>query len=175
MQVRRLKAEGTEVDFCLIGAKATAFFKRFGGSVLATATHLGDQPRVEDLIGTVKIMLDESREIAASPNLIVVAHGRFAGGGMMLAPNAVMDDGLLDVVVADRVSRLEIIRELPRIGRGGHLKNPLVGEYRARSISVAAEGSLGLEIDGESAGKTPARLCILPASVRFLVKASQDR
>jgi YegS/Rv2252/BmrU family lipid kinase len=123
----------------------------------------------------VKITLDDNREIAASTNLIVVANGRFAGGGMMLAPNAVMDDGLLDVIVADRVSRLEIIRELPRIGRGGHLKNPLVGEYRARSISVNAEGSLGLEIDGESAGKAPARLCVLPASVRLLVKASQDR
>jgi F-type H+-transporting ATPase subunit gamma len=61
-EVRRLKAEGAEVDFCLLGAKATAFFKRMGGNVLATATHLGDKPRVEDLIGTVKIMLDAYRE-----------------------------------------------------------------------------------------------------------------
>ena len=50
-----------------------------------------------------------------------------------------------------------------------------VGEYRARSISVDAEGSLGLENDGDSAGTTPARLCVLPGSVRFLVKASQGR
>ncbi|HWP42656.1 MAG TPA: diacylglycerol kinase family lipid kinase, partial [Blastocatellia bacterium] len=101
-------------------------------------------------------------------NLIVVANGRFAGGGMMLAPNASMDDGLLDVIAADRASRLAVIRELARIRRGGHLNNPKVGEYRARSVSIAAERPLPLEIDGESAGTTPARLSVVASSVRFI-------
>ncbi|MBV34136.1 MAG: F0F1 ATP synthase subunit gamma [Rickettsiales bacterium] len=53
-----------EVDMCLIGSKATGFFKRVGGSVVAKTSNLGDTPEVEDLIGAVKVMLkayDEGR------------------------------------------------------------------------------------------------------------------
>lgn len=61
MLIRDLKAQstaGVEPVFCTIGTKALGFFKRFGGNVMAQATHLGDQPHIEDLIGTVKVMLD---------------------------------------------------------------------------------------------------------------------
>jgi F-type H+-transporting ATPase subunit gamma len=50
--------KGAEVDLALVGAKAVAFFRRMGGSVVGTATHLGDKPQVNDLIGSIKIMLD---------------------------------------------------------------------------------------------------------------------
>jgi F-type H+-transporting ATPase subunit gamma len=46
----------------LVGAKAVQFFRRLGGSVLGTASHLGDQPSVNDLIGSIKIMLDAYEE-----------------------------------------------------------------------------------------------------------------
>ena len=61
MLAKRIKAhadQGVEVDFCIIGSKALGFFRRFGGRVLGQITHLGDQPRIEDLIGTVKLTLD---------------------------------------------------------------------------------------------------------------------
>ncbi|MET0028803.1 MAG: F0F1 ATP synthase subunit gamma [Candidatus Thiodiazotropha sp.] len=59
--VRELKGHrdaGVEVDFCIIGNKALGFFGRFGGNIVSQATHLGDAPHIEDLIGTVKVMLD---------------------------------------------------------------------------------------------------------------------
>jgi len=58
---------GIESAFCTIGTKALGFFKRFGGNVLAQATHLGDKPHVEDLIGPVRVMLNafEQGEIDA--------------------------------------------------------------------------------------------------------------
>ncbi len=46
------------MDFCTIGNKALMFFKRFGANIVSQATHLGDAPAIEDLIGTVKVMLD---------------------------------------------------------------------------------------------------------------------
>jgi F-type H+-transporting ATPase subunit gamma len=49
---------GIEVTFCTIGTKAQGFFSRFGGEILGQASHLGDSPKLEDLIGTVKVMLD---------------------------------------------------------------------------------------------------------------------
>jgi len=66
-EIKEQQKAGIEPVFCTIGSKALGFFKRFGGSVMAQATHLGDKPHIEDLIGTVKAMLDayESREIDA--------------------------------------------------------------------------------------------------------------
>jgi F-type H+-transporting ATPase subunit gamma len=56
---------GVEIDFCTVGSKALGFFRRFGGKVLGQITHLGDAPRFEDLIGTIKVMLNayESGEV----------------------------------------------------------------------------------------------------------------
>ncbi len=54
--------QDVEIDLCLIGSKAGAFFNRFGGNVVAKASHLGDTPTVSDLIGTVKVMLDSYDE-----------------------------------------------------------------------------------------------------------------
>ncbi len=59
--IGRMKAwndQGIEIDLCLVGAKAVSFFNRIGGSVIGQATHIGDKPALDDLIGTVKIMLD---------------------------------------------------------------------------------------------------------------------
>jgi F-type H+-transporting ATPase subunit gamma len=60
--VKGWREQGVEVEFCVIGAKAVGFFKRFGGKVLAQATHLGDAPHLDDLIGTVKVMLDAYKD-----------------------------------------------------------------------------------------------------------------
>ncbi|MBK5962614.1 F0F1 ATP synthase subunit gamma [Thiocystis minor] len=67
IDVKERQAAGIEPVFCAIGSKALGFFKRFGGQLLGQATHLGDKPHIEDLIGTVKVMLDayEAKEIDA--------------------------------------------------------------------------------------------------------------
>ena len=61
MALREWRTRNVDADFCLLGNKAVSFFRRVGGRVLAQATHLGDAPHVENLIGTVKVMLDAYR------------------------------------------------------------------------------------------------------------------
>jgi len=76
--VRDIKAqrdEGIEADFCTIGSKAGGFFKRVGGTILAQATHIGDTPHVEDLIGTVRVMLDAFEE--GKIDALFIAYNRF--------------------------------------------------------------------------------------------------
>ncbi len=58
-ELAKWQAENVEVDLALVGQKAVLFFKRLGGNVVGTATHLGDRPSVNELIGSIKIMLDE--------------------------------------------------------------------------------------------------------------------
>lgn len=55
------KDKGVEVDVALIGNKSVAFFKRIGGKVLASATHLGDKPTIDQLLGTIKVLSDAYR------------------------------------------------------------------------------------------------------------------
>lgn len=61
-EMKQYRDRGVEVDFCTIGRKALGFFSRFGGNVISQATQLGDSPHIEDLIGTVKVMLDAYSE-----------------------------------------------------------------------------------------------------------------
>ena len=57
-EIKAKKDSGLNVSFCTIGNKALGFFGRFGGNLMSQATHLGDVPHIEDLIGTIKVMLD---------------------------------------------------------------------------------------------------------------------
>jgi F-type H+-transporting ATPase subunit gamma len=68
-------AKGVEIDLCTIGTKAGSYFKRIGSNITAQAHHLGDKPKIEDLIGTVKVMLDafDSAEI----DRLYVVYNRF--------------------------------------------------------------------------------------------------
>ena len=52
------RERGAEIDLCVIGAKGASFFKNFGGNVVAAISHLGEEPSINDLIGSVKVMLD---------------------------------------------------------------------------------------------------------------------
>jgi F-type H+-transporting ATPase subunit gamma len=61
-EIARWQGEGVEVDLALVGAKAVQFFRRMGGNVVGTASHLGDRPSVNDLIGAITIMLQSYEE-----------------------------------------------------------------------------------------------------------------
>ena len=57
-EIAKWQGESVQIDMVLVGAKAVQFFRRMGGNVVGTASHLGDKPAVNDLIGAIKIMLD---------------------------------------------------------------------------------------------------------------------
>lgn len=137
-----------------------------GGRARFSAAALAALGRYKNV--RVSIRFDDEREIQISSNLIVVANGKFAGGGMMLAPDAELDDGLLDVIVTDEATRWDVIKELPRIQRGGHLKNPKVTALRARAVSIDSEEPMAVDLDGETVGHTPVNITLLPAAIRFV-------
>jgi len=61
-EIDRWRGENVEVDFCAIGSKGASWLKRFGANIVAQATQIGDNPGVEQLIGTLKVMLDSYEE-----------------------------------------------------------------------------------------------------------------
>jgi YegS/Rv2252/BmrU family lipid kinase len=101
--------------------------------------------------------------------LAAVANGRYFGGGMQVAPQALIDDGLLEVVVVPELSRLELLRKLPRIYAGTHLEDPAIGLHRGRKLEARAEpGSVPVEIDGEPLGTLPLTVEVLPGALSVI-------
>lgn len=98
--------------------------------------------------------------------LVAVANCHSYGGGMQIAPGAQPDDGLLDVCLVKDLSKLEVLRVVPRIYRGGHVDHPAVQIFRCRTVTAVATDRVLCHADGELAGALPARFAIRPAALR---------
>lgn len=100
---------------------------------------------------------------------VAAANGRQYGGGMLLAPDASLEDGLFDVVTVADVSKRRFLRGLPRVFRGAHVRNEEVTVRRARELRIAADRPFALYADGDPLAELPATVRTLPAAVRVIV------
>lgn len=118
-----------------------------------------------------EIELDPSGERHSFVGYTVGAcNSKTYGGGMRAAPDALLDDGLLDVVVLERVSKPRFLtRILPRVFSGRHVHEPSVKVFRARELTVSAERPFSMYADGDPIAQLPARVRALPGAVRVLV------
>lgn len=90
-------------------------------------------------------------------------------GGLRMCPDARPTDGLLEVVLVRDVARWEVVRLLPRLLDGTHVRHPKVAVVQAREVSVRAQVSLAVHADGEFLGFTPARFTCHPQALDVLV------
>ena len=113
--------------------------------------------------------------------LVAVGNTPSYGGGLRMCPDAQPTDGLLDVIVADPVSRLTLIRLYPSVFRGAHVRHPAVRSYRTRSVTIetrprpsAARRRPGADVivgyaDGERIHPLPLTVTAVPAALQVLV------
>jgi YegS/Rv2252/BmrU family lipid kinase len=99
---------------------------------------------------------------------INVGNGRYCGGGMRQTPNALPDDGLLDVTIINGMGKFEIIRNLKILYDGSILNHPKIDGYKCKSLKVNSDSILYAEADGESLGHTPVEFKIIPASINVI-------
>ncbi len=102
---------------------------------------------------------------------VAVANASTYGGGMVMAPSARLDDGLLDVVMSERTSRAHLLRTLPRIFKGTHVEDAFVHVHQGREIRVSADRPFVVYADGDPIGALPATIGVLPGAVRVLLPA----
>lgn len=102
---------------------------------------------------------------------VVVANCRYFGGGMMIAPAAVPDDGLFDVIVAGDLGTLEGARALLRYRRGTHLEmgSAKFTHQRARRVELSSPERVLLDVDGEQPGVLPATFDVVPGAIEMVV------
>ena len=97
------------------------------------------------------------------------ANGRYIGGGMMMFPEALLDDGLLDLLMVERRSRLKILRAFPLIYSGRHLDQSGIKYVKAAAISIKTDRPIFIELDGEVPGYTDVSLSVLPGALPLLL------
>jgi diacylglycerol kinase family enzyme len=115
---------------------------------------------------SIRYSIDGGPIAEGALNLIVVANGPYAGGGMRIAPSASMEDGLLDVVTMRGASRNQMLfRLLPAVYRGTHLGHPAVDYSQAHQIRIESDAALSVQMDGEIVGTTPVRIDLLPRAL----------
>jgi diacylglycerol kinase (ATP) len=102
---------------------------------------------------------------------VIVANGRYLGGGMMLCPEAEPDDGLFDVLLIGDITKGDLVRTMPKIYRGTHLPHPKAELLRGSVVGVDSEGQLPIQLDGEQPGTTPVRFELVRRAVRLRVPA----
>jgi diacylglycerol kinase (ATP) len=98
--------------------------------------------------------------------LIAVANAPAYGGGMLISPSSSVTDGLLDLFIVHKVSRLELVRLFPKVFSGRHITHPAVEFVSAKRVELYAD-NIPAVADGESVGRTPLTVDILPSALRL--------
>ena len=99
--------------------------------------------------------------------LISVGNNVSLGGGMRVTPNALLDDGLLDVLVVKPLSRFAFVRIFPRVFSGTHLTDSRVTVYRAKRVRIDADDVVAYA-DGERVGHLPIEIEVVPQVLKLL-------
>jgi YegS/Rv2252/BmrU family lipid kinase len=115
------------------------------------------------------VTLEGGERIAFTGHSVAAANSKAFGGGMFLAPDASLQDGLLDVVMIKDIPRLQYLRLLPTVFNGTHVRVPAVEIVRAREIEVSADRPFMMFADGDPIIELPLTVRALPRAVRVLV------
>lgn len=100
--------------------------------------------------------------------LAATANTRQYGGNMRIAPDALPNDGMLDVCLVKSVSRCDVVMILPRVFRGGHVRHPAVSIHRVKSLKLETEAPMPIWADGERVSQTPAEISVEAGALKLL-------
>ncbi len=150
-----------------VAARANQSSKPLGGMVtflvataLATLGFRGNR---------VSIELDEDELKDVLITNVAVGNGQYHGAGMMICPRAVIDDGLLDVTIVEKMSLWEIASGIRMLYDGTVYDHPKVHFRRTKHLIASSDEPSSIEIDGEPLGHLPLEITILPGALRMIV------
>lgn len=140
------------------------------GARMGALSYLAALPRalMDYRASTLEIVSSEAR-LRGDMFVAFAAVSRYCGGGMLVAPDALFDDGLLDVTVVRSVSRLELVRNLHRLFDGSIKRYAKVETLRTRTIEIEASPPVDCQADGELLAQTPVRFSVIPHALQVMV------
>jgi YegS/Rv2252/BmrU family lipid kinase len=120
-----------------------------------------------------EVRLDGSAPRVLDGYTVAAANSKAYGGGMFLAPDASLEDGLLDVVLVGHIPKFRFLRLLPTVFKGQHVRQPNVEILRAREIEISADRAFAMYADGDPIAQLPVTIRALPKAVRVIVPRAQ--
>lgn len=136
--------------------------------IAAVLRTLADYKAVELTISSES----ETRRVKAM--LCAIANAKYYGGGMMIAPSARFDDGLLEVTVIEEIGRIAFLRAFPSVFKGAHVYHPKYCGLKGTSVRIESEHPVPILVDGELMGTTPVEFLIVPKALRIALPASTE-
>jgi YegS/Rv2252/BmrU family lipid kinase len=118
-----------------------------------------------------ELELDGGRRHTATGYSVAVANSRAYGGGMFVAPDAMLDDGMLDVIVTESTGKLRFLANLPRVFKGTHVELPAVRVFRCATVTVSSDRPFMMYADGDPIGELPVRVSALSGAVNVITPA----
>ena len=157
---------------CGMGGEVVARINRsahkrggLGGSAMFLSASLATLLRYQSRVAQVEI---DGVAVERDVRSVVVANGRYFGGGMRVAPDAALDDGRFDVVIIAETGRFRALTGIPSLYRGRHIARREVEVHRAAMVRVSCDGAPMLfDVEGEQVGTTPATLTCLPGAIKL--------
>lgn len=156
----------------VVGQRVSRAMKRRWGALAYRIQAIKAAPHLPEHMLTARLDRGEPEERRSVG--VVVANGRFVGGGIPAAPDARPDDGLLDVLLLPAPGLLGTLRLLLRALRGTHVDDPAVAACRARRLRLESTPAMELDVDGERVGSEPVTLEAVPAALRVVASPSVD-
>lgn len=117
----------------------------------------------------ITVKLDGQELYISRMTLLAVGITRYYGGGMMILPEAEIDDGLFEVAWGEGLGRLELINLVGKIYKGGHVGHPKVSFRRVAAVEASSERPVAFHLDGDVVGTLPVAFQILPSALNVVV------
>ena len=153
---------GGEVD-----ARVNRTTKIFGG--FASFLYASLSSTVTYKNKTVQLKIDDQDIGESKIYSCAVANGRYFGGGMMMAPDASMDDGVFDIVIMGDLTLPEIAGQMSAIYKGAHINHPKVQSFKGKQVTATSTETVLLDVDGEQPGSLPATFMLIPDALTVKV------
>jgi YegS/Rv2252/BmrU family lipid kinase len=122
----------------------------------------------------VRLFLDGVETGTFDVTIVSLANGRYQGGGILIAPAAAIDNGLIHITLVEQVSLAEVVRHLPILYSGEIYTYPKVRHWQAKRVRVEALSAAPLELDGEPVGTVPVEAELLPQVLRLVCRAPEE-
>ena len=151
----------------LVNEKLTPKMKKTWGPLAYVRSAAAALPELRAYL--TRIALDDQETLSESLYNVIVGNGRYVAGGIPIAPEAVPDDGLLDLVLIPERPVADLALLAPQILMGNHLSSASIIYRRAAKISVNSKPGMWFNVDGELVGNEPAVFEVLPRALQFVV------
>ena len=149
-----------------IGQKVTRRMKQSWGPLAYLRAAAAAMPQLHSY--PAKVVLDETKPLSGALYNVIVANGRYAGGGIPVAPEANPADGLLDVILIPQLPTPDLAIVAAEMLLGKHLSNQEIIHRRATKVSINSRPRMCFNVDGEPFGTAPLSCRIIPGALNFV-------